>query len=89
MTPLWQKACKKQLHGIEFIALLSGIASGMGVAVWCVSTVITLLIKPSSLYRARKALLEKNATGLTLNISGSISDRLDLQSSANRSGIRL
>ena len=36
-----------------------------------------------------KVQLEKNATGLTLNISGSIRDRLDLQSSANRSGIRL
>ena len=36
-----------------------------------------------------KVLLEKNATGLTLNISGSIRDRLDLQSSANQSGIRL
>ena len=36
-----------------------------------------------------KVLLGKNATGLTLNISGSISDRLDLLSSANRSGIRI
>ena len=36
-----------------------------------------------------KVLLEKNATGLMLNISGSIRDRLDLQSSANWSGIRL